>query len=62
MESGNISIKSIVAGTRDCGSESNKQELQFYQALRMTSSYEVVGNQLELLDSNGEVVLIFEEI
>ena len=60
MESGKISINSIVAGAKDCGSEINTQETQFYQALRTASSYKL-EDRLELFDANGEIVLIFEK-
>lgn len=61
MRSGKISIKSVVSNAKSCGAEIDKQETEFYRALMAAKTYQVRGGRLELYDTGGKRVLVFEK-
>ena len=62
MRSGKLSIKSVVSSAKSCGAEIDEQETAFYRALRNAATYRVREDRLELNDTNGKLVLLFERV
>jgi heat shock protein HslJ len=59
---GQLSVSRAVSTRRICAEPVGimEQEQQFLQALQRTRSYKIVGNQLEMRDDKGSLLLKFE--
>lgn len=61
VDGNNISFGEITSTLVACANDDlTQQEQRYFEALEAASSYELDGDQLRLLDANGEGLLIFE--